>query len=592
MRLSAMKFRFAPRVELLESRLQPGSILLSGAAGDVSANLNAPETQSSGSDTLLTDLSLVRHRNLDLTAASVPESAGRIDHSNSSAWGGNATVAVRPSTDALAPIPVGGNVGSQSTTQAIQTATAISAAAQQAPAQSGHHPAVAHTLPATFASVPNLASFTHHGNVQVATTHRSGATPPTITFSTLNGSAGEASLNGVTRDAAGNTYAAGTADVDGSGKTVGIVNAYDASNAPLWTATVSLGGSGPEAAYGVALNTAGDTLYVAATLDDGSGDTSGAIVSLNTSDGSATGNMLVQPNAGYTGVTLDTAGNVYAGGYETATGVVPGALIAVKTDPALGAPIYVNGAVISGSLLVTTGSQAIAVDPSFNVYLAAQLQQPSGENNPTIVGLGADGASLLWGFTYLNQDAGPGGAMNAVVYRNNFVYATGTVNSIEGGTQLSQDLFLYKAPAATGDATQTGGYAFRWYVDGRTPANARVGDWGGYGLALGGLAGDQAIVSGWAVDPIQYPPNDPPTQGVDVSVTHFGSNGDTTLLHADGDPENCYGGSGDDYGHGLLLNGTDASVVGKTSSADYPTTDGSMHGGGTNDAFFTRLTVT
>src|SRR5262249_30765785 len=207
-------------------------------------------------------------------------------------------------------------------------------------------------------------------------------------------------------------------------------------------------------------------------------------------------------------------------------------------DATLTTQIYGTVITVTGASLSTNSAQSIAVDPAGNAYLAGVLRQAGNDRVPLYGSLDPTGMTIRYAFTFGNPNPGDGGAMNGVLYSNNFIYMTGTVNNTQGGTPLHQDLLLVKAQASTGELG--GGFAFRWYVDDRVPPGfGRVGDWTGMGIAL--VNGNEPVVTGGAIDPVQYPPADPPTQGVDVHVTHFRANGAETVLHDDGDPENVFG---------------------------------------------------
>ncbi|HEV3205080.1 MAG TPA: hypothetical protein VGY77_11880, partial [Gemmataceae bacterium] len=485
--------------------------------------------------------------------------------------------------------PISSFGGSQTVNQALQTANAISVAAanHQTSAGTGKHALPITPVAAPAMTVQNMAGMVHGikpGQFMTSVHLSNAATPPVLLYSHLVGALGEAGLNGIAKDATGNSYVAGYADLTGSGKIVGLVAKTDPTGAILWVDGVTEMNPAPDKMYGLALDATASTLYAAGALDNGTGTTDGVVLALDTSTGAGTGGYMIASGA-MTGVTVDVPGNVYADGYLTDGS---GALLAVKTDGALSLPpIYATGITVAGSPLITTSSQSIAVDVGGNVGLTGQLQDPSGDFSGLTASLDSTGSFIPYAFTWINPTPGPGGAVNGIIYGGGSFYEAGTLNAGDGSTQLSKDLILAKLDSVSGAIT----WGFDWYVDDRTPLAARVGDWTGDGIGLTGAAGDNPVVTGGAIDPVQYPPLDPPTAGVDVTVTHFGAAGNTTMLHTDGDPENCFGGSADDYGRGLVVSAGVAYTVGATASADFPTTDGSTYGGGPTDGFGTTLAV-
>jgi hypothetical protein len=121
------------------------------------------------------------------------------------------------------------------------------------------------------------------------------------------------------------------------------------------------------------------------------------------------------------------------------------------------------------------------------------------------------------------------------------------------------------------------------------------GDDHGRAIAVSGT--DEAFVTGWTVDGV----TDYPTTGGAFDTTHNGSlDVFVTRLNAAGSSlvySTLLGGSGEDRGHGIAINGIgEAFVTGQTADAvtDFPTTVGAFdttHNGST-DAFVTRLNAT
>jgi hypothetical protein len=113
----------------------------------------------------------------------------------------------------------------------------------------------------------------------------------------------------------------------------------------------------------------------------------------------------------------------------------------------------------------------------------------------------------------------------------------------------------------------------------------------GYGIAVDGSG--SAYVTGWA------------TSGYDVTAGAFQTSNEgsfdvfVTKLNATGTAlvySTYIGGSGDDYGFGIAVDGSgSAYVTGRTQSINYDVTAGAFqttHGGGTYDVFVTKLNAT
>ena len=594
--ISTKRFRFAPRVELLESRTQPGSILPILAPGDVSSTVTPPE--SSGLESMDTTLLLSRSQqhNQELDTFSVPVAMTGTQSSGGAAQaGGSSAITARSADDLMMHngTPVAPYAGSQTASQTMHAATAVSiAAASQTSAQGGKHAVPATAVRAPAMTVQNVAGLTHQANVQLTPLKLSqtvGA-PPAFILSTALGAAGEAGLNGVARDGSGNLYVSGYADLTASGKIIGLVAKTNSSGAILWMTGVTEMNPAPDKMYGVALNAAGTTVFAVGALDNGTGTTDGVVVALDA--GTGMGVAATLPSAVFTGVTLDGPGNVYLDGYDTSG---TGAVLAFKLDPTLSMQFYGVG-ITAGAPIITTSSQSIAVDSGGDAALTGQLQNP-GDNDAFYLSLSPSGGFINWAFLFMNETIingvlpptpAPGlfGTANGIIWSGDHFYFTGTNSDAGGGTALQQDLLLVKVDPLTGDPGQPGNYAWVWFVDDRTLTAVRVGDWTGTGIALTGALSNQAVVTGGAIDSVQYPPTDPPTQGEDVCVTHFGATGATTTLHPDGDPENCFGGSNADYGNGLVVNAGIAYTIGITASPDFPVTaTGTPYGGGPTDGF-------
>jgi hypothetical protein len=326
---------------------------------------------------------------------------------------------------------------------------------------------------------------------------------------------------------------------DSSGRTdVFAAKLSDGATAAVWAETLPLATPGPDSAFGLALNDG--HVYLAGSVADPSvtAQSDGLIAQLD----SGTGAILssgVLANASLAAITLDPSGNVYADGW------IPDPLNANRQDLALikatndlSTTIYNAGLrlkYISGpdaNTSVTSGGGLI-VDGQGDIYYAGSVSKVGDPNNDIAPLFGwltdTRGTPLRqkeW--TTPNPDLGPNGKGTAVAFDPNTgnVVFTGSLN-INGGTPLNQDLVLGRMQTSALDPLGRTVKVFlplthyRWYVDDRTADHNRAGDWTGNGLVV--LPDGSTIVTGAAYDPVapSNPPLSMPTSGIDVHMTHF-----------------------------------------------------------------------
>ncbi|HLJ94432.1 MAG TPA: hypothetical protein VKU02_14695 [Gemmataceae bacterium] len=384
---------------------------------------------------------------------------------------------------------------------------------------------------------------------------------------------------------------------------------------------------GPDSATGLAVS--GNSVYVAGSLSDTAAplQSDGFVAELNATSGALKTDQILN-NASTAAITTDAVGNVDVGGSlgdPTMSSRRDVAFLQLTSDLshvnfATFGPLMIAGQA-ANSTISTGGGVSLAgngpsgretgagliVDGQGNLYFAGTISAMGSNDNRALFGrLNASGGGLDWAFYFDNTDPngnptpGPGGRGSAVAFdpSGNVVF-TGSIND-NGSTPLNQDLLLGRAtqaPSTTGGANVLD--ANHMWVDNRiSPAFTRVGDWTGNDVTV--LPDGSSLVTGAAYDPAAGTGTDPtarPTKGIDVHVTHFLSNDQTTVQNADHAPENIFGGSGTDIGNALTFdpnNPTNVYVVGSTTSKDLPTTSGvvqPIYGGSSTTGFVAQLTV-
>src|SRR5262249_43535297 len=263
------------RVELLESRLQPGSLLPAwGTMGGMAADLAALESYSTRShlrfDSLYSETAQ-DHWLLDLAASADSYSS-------------------TPVATAVSSVTLVQSSGFQQTASSLPTVAAAAAATQQTvqlmtvanasptlvsqPVQTGAKnalPVQAQALAVT--QTLDVSSRLHTADITLKRIdiNSSGATPPTLIYSSFLGGEGEDGLNGMARDASGNLYVSGYRDI--SGKITAIVAQLDAAATTVnWAIAVENANPGRDEFAGMALSADGSILYVVGSVDNGSGD--------------------------------------------------------------------------------------------------------------------------------------------------------------------------------------------------------------------------------------------------------------------------------------------------------------------------------
>ncbi len=434
---------------------------------------------------------------------------------------------------------------------------------------------------------------------------------PSLAWSTYLGGTGDDYGRGVALDGSGNVYVAGYTNssgwVSGGWNTVlgggsgggggydGYVVKLNAAGAHVWS--TYLGGTGDDIGYGIALDVVGNIFVAGATNSPGwvSGQFNGGTGS-GLSDGflvklGPTGTLLWGYYLGGAdidscqAVAVDYSGNAFV--TCATTHYVPPPLISTATIYSLkkvssaGAQGW-SWSTPSGTPSINGPITAVAVDGSGNIYATGSTAYAgwtsggwnttySGSGDGFVVKLSTAGAPV-WS-TYLSGSGGTGIAADS----NNNVFVTGSTNSkgwVSGGAHTTlaggQDSFLVKLSGA-------GAHLWSTYLGGTNDdsAQAVAVDTGGNAYVTGYSNSTDWFGGGWSVSP---------GGGNDAFVAKFSGAG--AQLWA-----SCLGGTVEDDGYGIAVDGTDnLYVTGNTESSGW--TGGgwnTSYGGGTNDAFVAKI---
>jgi hypothetical protein len=691
MKYSKSRFRFRPRVENLESRLQPGSIITGsgygslladslpvlnqdggGSASQVSQSTSetsqptqtSTPADSTGEHLSIAVVSVAAASSTSLPANNVVDNSVSTGLTNDDLFNAAPTestsallMAAAASTPIQMPPPAtpaagvpqsptgvaapalpaapvqgpasapGGAVTGSATGRASGTVKPAGPGVQAVPAHSFRVAgATAHTVTGYQANIPVQVTSVLHSSPVIRTDSGNQATLNFLSYfgggatpfqgQNLQGP-GPDTINSVVVDNEGGSnfiYVAGSL-TDATGRTdFFVAKLADGATSVVWAETLIFGataGPGPDSATGLAVNTSG--VYVVGSLADPAAtpQTDGVIVQLDPGTGASMGSGVLT-GATFAAVGFDPSGDVDVGG-SVADSMNSGQtdLYLTQLTPDLQTSNYGYSFPLTtaandtpsnapANTAVATGSDLI-VDSVGNVYFAGTFSVVGNTDNNTDAFYGqflSGGTSVSYTY-FFNDTSGPGGIMTALAFdpSGNVVF-TGSVNdnaTVGAPTLLNQDMLLGRADAS-GNILDGN----TWFVDNRsgnaTPATARIGDWQGNSLVV--LPDGSAIVGGAAYDPAagtaMGDPTSKPTQGIDVTITHFGVGDGNTTQNGDGDPENDFGGSGTDVGTAIALDPNASAspynvyVVGTTTSSDLPTTSGVVQqtfAGGTTTGF-------
>ncbi|HJP92353.1 MAG TPA: SBBP repeat-containing protein [Pyrinomonadaceae bacterium] len=380
-----------------------------------------------------------------------------------------------------------------------------------------------------------------------------------------------------------------------------------------------VGGSGMDRGDGIAIDSAGNAYITGDTFSTDFPVTTGAFqigkVGFNTdafvTKMNSTGTALIYST--YFGganrdsgndIALDEAGNAYVTGLTDSSNLptTPGAFrtTSVLTDEfdAFAMKLNATGtALVYSTYLGSIVGGGIAVDSAGNAYIAGQADghypttpgafqtTPGGSSDAFVTKLNSTGTALV--YSTLLGGSGFDFASKIAIDSGGNAYVTGTAQAgfpvTAGAFQTSfngpNDVFVTKLNS-TGTAL-----IYSTFLGGSGTDRAN-------GIAVN-VAGN-AYVTGFS-DSLNFPV----TPGAFQTVKAAGVDAFVTQLTAAGNGlaySTYLGGNADDSGADIALDiAGNASVVGSTSSPDFPTTADAIQsdfGGGINDAFITRLNAT
>ncbi len=428
---------------------------------------------------------------------------------------------------------------------------------------------------------------------------------PTLVYSTYLGGSSEDMGTGIAVDTSGSAYVTGyTASTDFPvtiGPPYGGGIAFDAFVTKLdGTGTrvysTYLGGNGGDRGNAIAVDTNGNAYVTGDTYSTNFPVTSGppyggngdAFVTKFNGAGALVYSTLLggsNQDVGY-GIAVDTFGDAYT------TGLTESTNFPVTNGSTLhGGDAFVTKFDGTGTRLYSTylgGSgldigHGIAVDTHGNAYVTGETDSTNFPvTNGSIYGGGAtnafvtkmDGAGTRIYSTYLGGNHQDMGRAITVDTSGN-AYVTGSTTSTT-------------FPVTNGSTYGGNGDAFVTKMDGsgtRAYSTYLGGSGDDYGTGIAVDLGGNAYVTG-------------ATGSTDFPVTN-GSilrGGDAFLSELNGSGVHVYGtylgGSGGDVGNGIAVDtGGNAYVTGYTQSTNFPVTNGSTYGGGSGDAFVTKIVV-
>jgi len=381
-----------------------------------------------------------------------------------------------------------------------------------------------------------------------------------------------------------------------------------------------LGGSGMDRGDGIAVDSAGNTYITGSTLSTNFPVTAGAFQTVKAGIGESDAFVAKMNVLGsffiystYFGgdnrdsgndIALDAAGNAYVTGLTDSANLptTPGAFSTtiVGGDEFCAYAMKLNAtgtALVYSTYLGPTTGSGIAVDSAGNAYITGQgvanypttpgafQTVPGGNSDAFVTKLNTTGTALVYS-TFLGGSGFDLGADIAIDSAGN-AYVTGEAGAgfpiTPGAFQTSfnafRDAFVTKLNA-TGTAL-----VYSTFLGGSGNDN-------GNGIAIN--AAGNAYVAG-TTDSLNFPV----TPGAFQTVKATGLDAFVTELSAVGNAlaySTYLGGDANDFGSDIGLDSAgNASVAGQTGSSDFPTTADAIQssfGGGSADAFITRLNAT
>ena len=421
---------------------------------------------------------------------------------------------------------------------------------------------------------------------------------PTLTWNTFLGGSGNDTLgnlgNNIAVDGSGNVYVTGNSSATwgtpvqafGGGTRDAFVAKFDSSGNLIWN--TFLGGTGNESGHGICVDGSGNVYvggYGSATwgtpLQAFGGGANDAFVAKLASDGSLTWNSFLGgtgDDRGYS-LALDGSGNVYVSGNSGATWGTPVEAFSGGTSEAFAAKLGNDGSLTWNSFLGSSGATdtayAVTVDGNGNVYVSGN----SGATWGTPVQAHGGGTD---GFAAKLSDSGS-------LTWNTFLGTAGTDAANGVVVDASGDVYICGLSSATwGSPVRafSGGandaFTVRLSNSGTLTWNTFLGgasgDWGG-GIAID--ASGNVYVGGYS-SATWGTPSLPYTASTDVFAAAVDTNGNLVW--------NAFlGGSGSDMFSPIAVSGGNVYVAGQ-SGATWGTPVQAF-GGGTNDVFAAKIAV-
>lgn len=247
-------------------------------------------------------------------------------------------------------------------------------------------------------------------------------------------------------------------------------------------------GSGAASVLVAGLNAADLTVNAAVMLSGAYGDVNGRAVSLDSH-----GNPVL------VGQAVNAAGSRDMAGYRLDAGL---AHVLSSVSLHLAGP-------------GDSGCRAVAVDADDQVYVSGTWDSRATNTEGVDLRLSADLQSIVWGYSWHNAAEGRNGAVNGITIAGGFLYLTGFLAG-NSGTPESHDLLLAKVRTADG-LPEPGGYSRRWQIG---TLEQSTGDFGGHAIAV-----DDAGRAFVAAD-INGPPDDAGTLDINGQLVAFAPAGD------------------------------------------------------------------
>ena len=467
--------RRRPRLEPLESRLQPSLLLPAFSAAFSFPDIDIPSPEL-GLDANPPLRPIRHHRLPENDAVPLPSSSGPATPNAHAAIGISEAPwqsSPRPAPPALTGAPPPGNLIQQAA-HPLTTGHAVQPAPRPAVVTALRVPAVVNPLP------------THVNPVQPNVTLRHAPPVPGyrgdlyVSYGPAANSVGPSESQAVAATKEGTAFVTGwTADANGQ-RDLFVERTTLAGDVTSAFLAAPDGGSWSGHGIVVTGSDANGTVYaVGDAVDPGGGVVSVLVASLNAADLTVNSTVtLAGAHGDVTGraVSLDSHGNpVLTGQAVNAAGSRD--LAAFRLDAGL--THVLNSVMLHLAGPGDSGGKAIAVDSDDQVYLGGTLDSSPTNTEAAYLKLSADLQSLLWGYTWRNIAEGRNGAVNGVAVSDRFLYLTGFLAG-NSGTAEGHDLLLGKVRTTDG-SPDPGGYLQRWSVG--TPDQS-TGDLGGHAIAV------------------------------------------------------------------------------------------------------------